>query len=90
MLMNNQGKEKPDITYPCDWEYRVIADKSSDNLIKAIEYAADNLEYSIQTSNVSKNGNYFSLSVKVNVPSEEKRDEIFKIISDHDDVKMVL
>lgn len=90
MLENNQGKKKPDITYPCDWEYKVIANKGADDIIDAIEYAADNLECSIETSNVSKNGKYISLSVKIKVPSEEKRDEIFKIISENNDVKMVL
>ena len=90
MLLNNQDQDRPDINYPCDWEYRVIVNQDADNVIQAIEYAADNLDYSIQTSNVSKNGKYYSLNVKITVPSEEKRNEIFKIISEHDDVKMVL
>jgi putative lipoic acid-binding regulatory protein len=88
MILDSSG-QKPNIIYPCDWNYRVIGTDVGE-MIKAIEIAVAGMEYEINSSNVSSRGNYFSLNLKVYVTSEVIRDIIFAKIESSDYVKMVL
>jgi putative lipoic acid-binding regulatory protein len=88
MLLDSNNK-KPNIEYPCDWNYKVIG-TDADEMIKAIELAVDGMDYKISSSNVSSKGNYFSLNLKVFVTSEVIRDIIFSKLKDNEFVKMVL
>ena len=76
-MILDSNSEKPKINYPCDWEYKVIG-TDVDEMIKAIELAAEGMEYKISPSNVSSKGKYFSLNLKVFVTSEAIRDIIFE------------
>ena len=88
MLLNSNSK-KPNIAYPCDWQYKVIG-TDVDEMIKAIELAVEGMDYKISPSNVSSKGNYFSLNLKVFVTSEVIRDIIFAKLKENEFVKMVL
>jgi putative lipoic acid-binding regulatory protein len=59
-------------------------------MIKAIEFAAEGLDYKISSSNISSKGNYFSLNLRVFVTSEVLRDIIFAKLKDNKFIKMVL
>jgi putative lipoic acid-binding regulatory protein len=88
MLLDSNSK-KPNIDYPCDWNYRVIG-TNVDEMIKVIEIAVAGIEHEINSSNVSSKGNYFSLNLKVFVTSEVIRDSIFAKLNSNEFVKMVL
>jgi hypothetical protein len=88
MLLNSNNK-KPNIEYPCNWDYKVIG-TDVDEMIKAIEQVVIGMEYKISSSNVSSKGNYFSLGLQVYVTSEVIRDIIFAKLRDNEFVKMVL
>lgn len=83
------NNKRPNITYPCQWEYKVIG-TNVDEMIKAIELAVMGMEYEINSSNVSSKGNYFSLNLKVFVASEIIRNTIFATLEANVFVKMVL
>jgi uncharacterized protein len=88
MILDLNSK-KPNIEYPCDWDYKVIG-TDVDEMIKAIELITKGMEYKISPSNVSSKGNYFSLNLSVFVPSEVIRDIIFVKLESNEFVKMVL
>jgi hypothetical protein len=81
--------KKPDIVYPCEWEYKVIGtDKSK--LEEIIITACLPNTPSIVLSNMSSRGRYYSLNATLQVESEEMRLAIFKRIMQHPEVKMVI
>jgi len=88
MILDSNSK-KPNIEYPCNWDYKIIG-TSVDEMIKAIELAAEGMEYKISPSNVSSKGNYFSLNLTVFVTTEVIRDIIFAKLKANEFVKMVL
>jgi putative lipoic acid-binding regulatory protein len=80
---------KPEINYPCNWFYKIIG-TSVDDMIIAIEEIVIGLEYEITPSNISRNEKYYSLNLKVLVPSEVMRDLIFQKLDEHSAIKFVL
>jgi uncharacterized protein len=88
MILDSNSK-KPNIDYPCNWEYKVIG-TDVDEMIKLIDKIAVGMQYKISSSNVSTKGNYFSLNLKVFVSSEVIRDIIFTKLKENESVKMVL
>ena len=88
MILDLNSK-KNNIDYPCDWHYKVIG-TDVEEMIKAIELAAEGLDYKISPSNISSKGNYFSLNLKVFVTSEVLRDIIFAKLKGNEFIKMVL
>ncbi len=88
MILDSDSK-KPDIDYPCNWNYKIIG-TDVDEMIKVIEDAAEGMEYKISSSNVSSKGKYFSLNLQVFVSSETIRDIIFAKLESSEFVKMVL
>jgi putative lipoic acid-binding regulatory protein len=88
MILDSNSK-KPNIEYPCDWDYKVIG-TDVDEMIKAIELITKGMDYKISPSNVRSRGNYFSLNLTVFVTSEIIRDIIFVKLESNEFVKMVL
>ncbi len=88
-MMNGSNKSKPIVDYPTKWGYKVIG-IDVDKLLKAVEEIVPGLEYEITPSNISKNEKYYSLNVTIIVPSEVVRDLVFKKLSEHQDIKMVI
>ena len=81
--------KKPDITYPCQWEYKVIGEdreKLTELLIAACAPAVP----AISLSNVSSSGKYQSLNAVLQVDSEEMRLKIFDRLQQSPHVKMVI
>ncbi len=89
MILDDNCKTKPDITYPCEWGFKLIGlDKK--NLEASIFDIMADREYTCTEGNVSKKGKFLTLNAKCEVGSEEERNEIFKAFSEHDAVKMVI
>lgn len=80
---------KPEITYPCDWEYKVIG-RDREKLEKDIVAACAPARPTIVLSNVSSGGHYYSFNVTLQVEDEEMRLALFKNLRDLPDVNMVI
>ncbi len=81
--------KKPEITYPCVWEYRVIG-VDEDTLRAVICAACAPAVPTITLSNVSSKGTYFSLNASLEVADEDMRLRIFNHLQNSPDVKTVL
>ena len=81
--------ETPEITYPCNWSYKIIS-SDKDYIAKTIPELLESREYEFAESNQSKTGKYTSFSVSLRVSSEKERDNIFNIFKCLPSVKMVL
>ena len=89
MILDGNCKTKPDIEYPCDWEYKIIGvDKIK--LEACISEVMGERDYSIRAGNSSSKGKFHSLNAKCEVSSEEERNNIFKVFQEHVAVKMVI
>jgi putative lipoic acid-binding regulatory protein len=82
------SNNRPEITYPCEWSYKIIGN-NIDKILEAIENAVSGLKYDVTPSNISKNGNYYSLNLKLTVPNEVVRDLIYQKLDSSDSVKIV-
>lgn len=93
MPLNNMNlsanNRKPEIDYPCNWFYKIIG-TSVDEMISVVEEIVTGYEYEITPSNISSNEKYFSLNLKVFVPSEMVRDSIFQKLEQHSSIKFVI
>lgn len=93
--MNNKNTEqpvchrKPDIEYPCTWEYRVIG-SDEQKITTVITNVCAPHPAEITRANLSARGTYVSLNVKIVVENEAVRTAIFEQLQNHDAVKMVL
>lgn len=82
-------QRKPDISYPCEWEYKVIG--TDEQKLRAVILAACTpVVPTITLSNVSKKGTYFSLNAVLQVEDEEMRLRIFTYLKNSPDVKIVI
>lgn len=88
--MNSEANERrPEITYPCEWAYKIIG-TDVQQILDAIEDAVGGLNYDVTPSNISKNGNYFSLNMKLVVPNETVRDIIYQKLESNTYIKFVI
>lgn len=89
MILDGSCKTKPDIEYPCEWDYKIIGtDKVK--LEASIFDVMGEREYSTRAGNSSSKGKFHSLNTKCQVASEEERYAIFRAFQEHVDVKMVI
>lgn len=81
--------KKPEISYPCFWEYKLIIN-SSQKLENIIKETLKDKEYKISKSNKSKNNSYESYNVNIFVLSEDERLGLFKSFKQNKQIKFVL
>jgi len=79
----------PDIQYPAWWTYTVIG-LDRDQLEKAITEVVEDRSHNVSLSNVSSQGRYVSVTLKLIVLNEAERNDIFKSLRDHSLVSFVL
>lgn len=79
---------KPDITYPCEWEYRIIGE--DEMKVKEAVFEIAPRKYDLQEKNKSSKGRFVSLHLKIIVNSEEERNQIFSALCKHKEIKMVI
>ena len=81
--------DKPQIDYPCQWEFKVIGTDES-ALRLAIRHIVGDREYRLDVSNRSAGGKYSSLRLAVHVEDEADRNAIFGALGQHKDVTALL
>jgi uncharacterized protein len=81
------------IEYPCRFPIKVMGTKA-DGLVHAITQIAHAFDPAFDASTVelreSKGGNYLGVTVTINATSREQLDEIYRTLSTHPMVKVVL
>ena len=81
--------EKPEITYPCTWVYKVIGEDCT--LLKdLIVSTCAPEEVKISHSHTSSKGKYHSLNAELVVQDEDSRLGIYEALKKHPAVKIVL
>jgi len=91
-IMDNTTPERPDITYPTKWGFKLIGrDKEAlEKCIKEIMKIEGDKEHICSLGNASKTGKFHSYNASCTVDTEEERNRIFKYFEKHDDVDMVI
>ena len=78
-----------DLEYPCSWQYKVVVrhEQTIDNIIKEV---IDKREHNIKPSKKSGGGKFKSYTLELLVHNEDDRKELYKILMDHEHIKMVV
>lgn len=87
------NQEESLIKYPCDFPIKVMG-KSADGYEAAIANIVLQFDPNFNVDTIerrpSKNGNYLGLTVTVRVHSREQLDELYRTLSTHPMVSVVL
>jgi len=87
--MIDLNKEKLKLNYPCSWKYKMVVLESI-NINNVVKDILSDRENKVSESNVSKKGKFKSYTLELLVHSDDDRTEIYKLLGDHSDIKMVL
>ncbi len=87
--MIDLNKEKLVLNYPCSWAYKVVI-LDSKNMKKILKDILGQREYQLKASKVSSKGKFKSYNLELLVHSDDDRKELYALLGDHKDIKMVL
>ena len=88
--MNNKGCGcRPQIDYPCRWQYRIIGEDRT-AMLAAIAAQVDVAACVIDDANTSSNGRYLSLNLEMTVNDEPERLHLYQALNGHPAIRMVL
>ena len=87
--MIDLSKEKLVLDYPCSWEYKLVVLEHIDIHITVKEVVLHR-EHKVQESKVSAKGKYKSYTLELLVHNDDDRTEIYKMLGEHSNIKMVL
>ncbi|MDA3972065.1 MAG: DUF493 family protein [Desulfobulbaceae bacterium] len=82
-------QKKPEIIYPCAWQYTLIGNDISAITQASVEILAE-AKYSISESKKSSSGKYVSMNLEIAVTCQDHRDSIFMQFREHIDIKFVI
>ncbi len=80
---------RPEIDYPCVWQYKVIGTNRK-ALCEAIAAYLGDAPYSVSDSRVSRGGRYISLNLEVTVYSDFNRLRLYEVLGAHPAIKVIL
>ncbi|XCN74165.1 MAG: DUF493 domain-containing protein [Candidatus Electrothrix aestuarii] len=80
---------KPEIDYPCVWQYKVIGMEQKAVQAALSEQLGD-APYSLSESRTSRKGKYISLNLELTVHNEEQRLQLYSSLTAHPSIKLVL
>ncbi|MDA7818091.1 DUF493 domain-containing protein [Sulfurimonas sp.] len=89
MEILNARDEKLELSYPCNWSYKLIA-LDKETLHQAVIDVIDEREHKITHSKNSKGGKYVSMNLDMLVHNEDDRNFIYEALKRHSNIKMVL
>lgn len=82
-------KGKPEIYYPCIWQYKVIG-QDQDMIKEAIKEICAPVPVAITYSHSSSNGKYHSFNAELEIQDEKARIAIYHALQNHSAIKVVL
>ena len=80
---------KPEIDYPCVWQYKVIGMERKAVQAALSEQLGD-APYSLSESRTSKKGKYISFNLELTVQDDNQRLHLYSALTDHPAIKVVL
>jgi len=87
--MINLNDKKLELDYPCNWEYKLIVLENCD-IKKCAKDILLEREYNLKLSKTSSKSKFKSYTLQMLVHNEDERKEIFSLLGEHKDIKMVL
>ena len=87
--MIDLSKEKLELDYPCSWEYKLVVLEHI-NIKTTVKDVILEREHKVVDSKVSAKGKFKSYTLSMLVHNEDDRKEIFRMLGQHSDIKMVL
>lgn len=81
--------KKLELNYPCSWEYKLVVLETCDIKI-SIEEIILQREHKIKESRTSSKGKFRSYTLEMIVHNEDDRKEVFRLLGEHSEIKMVL
>ena len=87
--MIDLNKEKLELNYPCNWEYKLVVLEHI-NIKATVKEVIFEREHKVKESKVSSKGKFKSYTLELLVHNEDDRKEIYKMLGDHSNIKMVL
>ncbi len=81
--------KKPEINYPCQWQYTVIG-SAEHEILEAISCVIGDREHTICASKKSSGGKFLSVHLELEVHSEDMRNFIFTELQRHPSLKMII
>jgi len=88
-ILDNQTPKRPNITYPTQWNYKLIG-RDLDKLIYCVKDAMQDKKHTCTQGNTSRTGKFHSYNTSCIVENEEERNKLFKYFEEHCDVDMVI
>ena len=80
---------KPDIHYPCRWQFRLIGEERA-AIVQAVEAVVDLSVCVITEGNVSSGGRYLSVNVEMTVNDEAERLRLYQQFAANRAIRVVL
>ncbi len=87
--MIDLNQHKLELEYPCSWKYKIVLLEST-NIKSISKDIFGQRQHSIKESKVSKKGNFKSYAIELIVHNDDDRKELYKLLDEHKDIKMVL
>jgi putative lipoic acid-binding regulatory protein len=87
--MIDLSKHELELNYPCNWIYKVVIHHEQ-TIKEIIAEVLDQREHNIKPSKTSSKGKFKSFTLEMLVHNEDDRKEIYKLLGDHEHIKMVV
>ncbi len=87
--MQDFSGRKPEINYPCRWQFRLIGEERT-AMVEAIATVAGIPAAEITEANVSSGGRYLSLKIELVVHDDDERLDLYRMLAAHPAIRMVL
>lgn len=87
--MINLDEHKLELQYPCNWKYKLVI-KNEQNINTIIKDILNQRDHNIKPSKKSSGGKFKSYTLDLLVHNEDDRQELYKILCDHEHIKMVV
>lgn len=87
--MIDLNDKKLELDYPCSWEYKLVVLETT-NIKQTVKEVIFEREHKVKESKVSNKGKFKSYTLEMLVHNEDDRKEIFKLLGEHSDIKMII
>ncbi|PUE67239.1 MULTISPECIES: HP0495 family protein [Arcobacteraceae] len=87
--MIDLNDKKLELDYPCSWEYKLVVLETT-NIKQTVKEVIFEREHKVKESKVSSKGKFKSYTLEMLVHNEDDRKEIFKLLGEHGDIKMII
>ena len=87
--MIDLNQHKLELDYPCNWTYKLVIRHEQD-ITKIVKDVLEDRKHGIKPSKTSKEGKFRSYALDLIVEDEEDRKNLYKILGDHEHVKMIV